>query len=105
MKVVLAEKKIQAEELAKPFPHKMAQGYIEISPCSTFPEGGVMVWASGHLVSLLEPEEYDEKFKNWDFQHLPIIPTEFKYHVDRTKSKLFNNENPDDFLKIRAICN
>lgn len=89
MKVVLAEKKIQAEELAKPFPHKMAQGYIEISPCSTFPEGGVMVWASGHLVSLLEPEEYDEKFKKWDLQHLPIIPTEFKYHVDRTKSKLF----------------
>lgn len=89
MKVVLAEKKIQAEELAKPFPHKMAQGYIEISPCSTFPQGGVMVWASGHLVSLLEPEEYDEKFKKWDLQDLPIIPTEFKYHVDRTKSKLF----------------
>lgn len=89
MKVVLAEKKIQAAELAKPFPHRMAQGYIEISPCSIFPQGGVIVWASGHLVSLLEPEDYDEKFKKWNLQDLPIIPAEFKYHVDRKSSKLF----------------
>ncbi|WP_260867113.1 DNA topoisomerase 3 [Paenibacillus sp. Y412MC10] len=90
MKVVLAEKKIQAEELAKPFPHKMAQGYIDISPCSTFPQGAVFVWASGHLIGLCEPEEYDPKYSKWNLQDLPIVPQNFKHKVDKTKAGLYS---------------
>lgn len=90
MKVVLAEKKIQAEELMKPFPHKKAQGYIDIMPCAVFPNGGVCVWASGHLISLQDPEYYDKKLEKWNLQDLPIIPQKFKYKVDRTKSSLFS---------------
>ncbi|GAA0848085.1 DNA topoisomerase 3 [Paenibacillus glucanolyticus] len=90
MKVVLAEKKIQAEELAKPFPHKSAQGYIELKPCSVFPKGGVIVWASGHLIGLAEPEEYDSKYEKWNLHDLPIIPNQFKHRVDRSKAGLFS---------------
>ncbi|WP_240416702.1 DNA topoisomerase 3 [Paenibacillus periandrae] len=89
MKVVLAEKKIQAEELAKPFPHKSAQGYIELLPCATFPKGGFVVWASGHLIGLSEPEEYDPKYEKWNIQDLPIVPQNFKHKVDRAKSGLY----------------
>ncbi|MDN4106461.1 DNA topoisomerase 3 [Paenibacillus polymyxa] len=90
MKVVLAEKKIQAEELAKPFPHKKAHGYIELLPSDTFPKGGFLVWASGHLISLAEPDEYDPKYKKWDIQDLPIVPSTFKYKIDRAKSGLYS---------------
>ncbi|QNR65252.1 DNA topoisomerase 3 [Paenibacillus peoriae] len=90
MKVVLAEKKIQAEELAKPFPHKKAQGYIELLPSATFPKGGFLVWASGHLISLAEPDEYDPKYKKWNIQDLPIVPSNFKYKIDRAKSGLYS---------------
>ncbi|WP_052646832.1 DNA topoisomerase [Paenibacillus terrae] len=90
MKVVLAEKKIQAEELAKPFPHKKARGYIELLPGATFPKGGFLVWASGHLISLAEPDEYDPKYKKWNIQDLPIVPSNFKYKIDRAKSGLYS---------------
>ncbi len=33
-----------------------------------------VTWAIGHLVSLAEPEEIDEKFKKWRAQDLPILP-------------------------------
>lgn len=37
--------------------------------------------ASGHLLSLKYPGEYDEKWKKWDLEYLPIIPGEFTYKV------------------------
>ncbi len=34
----------------------------------------VVTWAIGHLVSLCEPDELDEKYKRWSFQTLPMLP-------------------------------
>ena len=36
--------------------------------------GYVVTWALGHLVTLKEPEELDEKYKRWRAQDLPILP-------------------------------
>lgn len=33
----------------------------------------------GHLYGLAKPEEYDEQYKNWSFENLPIIPEKYLY--------------------------
>ena len=34
----------------------------------------IVTWAVGHLVTLMEPDELDEKYKKWSFETLPILP-------------------------------
>ncbi len=38
----------------------------------------IVSWAIGHLIELCEPEDYDEKYKKWRLENLPIIPEEMK---------------------------
>lgn len=38
----------------------------------------VVTWAVGHLITLLEPEEYDIKYKKWRYDTLPIIPDKMR---------------------------
>lgn len=52
-------------------------------------ESYVVSWAVGHLVTLAEPEEYDEKYKKWNFSTLPILPEEMKLKaITQTRSQL-----------------
>jgi DNA topoisomerase-3 len=49
----------------------------------------VVAWASGHLLRLFEPEEYDANLKIWSLEALPIVPERWKYKpVERTKALL-----------------
>ncbi|MVP02399.1 DNA topoisomerase 3 [Paenibacillus lutrae] len=49
----------------------------------------IITWAIGHLIELAEPDKYDDKYKKWRFEHLPIIPDEFKLLPNpRTKDQL-----------------
>ena len=49
----------------------------------------VVSWAVGHLVTLAEPEDYDEKYKKWNFSALPILPEEMKLKaIQQTRSQL-----------------
>jgi DNA topoisomerase-3 len=49
----------------------------------------VVAWASGHLLKLFEPEEYDANLKTWSLEALPIVPERWKYKpVERTKALL-----------------
>jgi DNA topoisomerase-3 len=43
----------------------------------------IITWAIGHLIGLAEPDAYDEKYKKWNIQHLPIIPDQFKLVPNR----------------------
>jgi DNA topoisomerase III len=90
MKVVIAEKPDQGATLAKPFPHRKKQGYIEIQPNEIFPNGAYVTWAVGHLFGLQAPEKYDGKWKKWSIDDLPIIPARFQYELSRAKSKQFS---------------
>ena len=40
-----------------------------------------MSWCVGHLIRLCNPDEYDPKYKSWDIDLLPIIPSQFKTKV------------------------
>ncbi|MBB6672366.1 type IA DNA topoisomerase [Cohnella nanjingensis] len=49
----------------------------------------IVTWAIGHLIGLAEPDLYDEKYKKWRFDDLPIIPERFKLLPNpRTKDQL-----------------
>lgn len=47
-----------------------------------------VTWAIGHLVSLCEPDEVDEKYKKWRMEDLPILPEHIPTKVlSKTKSQ------------------
>ena len=41
----------------------------------------IVTWAVGHLVTLSEPDEMDEKYKKWSFDTLPILPEKIPLKV------------------------
>ncbi len=41
----------------------------------------IITWCFGHLVTLAYPDAYNPEYKLWRVEHLPIIPTEYKYIV------------------------
>ena len=41
----------------------------------------VVTWAVGHLVTLCEPDELDEKYKRWSYDTLPILPDDIPLKV------------------------
>ncbi len=45
----------------------------------------VVTWAFGHLVTLSNPEELDEKYKEWSYKTLPIIPDNMKFKITPSK--------------------
>lgn len=53
----------------------------------------IITWAIGHLIGLAEPDAYDERYKRWNFNDLPIIPEHFK---------LVPNPKTKDQLKVIA---
>ncbi|QFT89319.1 DNA topoisomerase 3 [Bacillus sp. THAF10] len=89
MKLIIAEKPDQGLKLAAPFSFKKKEGYVEIPPQPMFPQGALLTWAVGHLCELLSPEEYDENWKRWSLQTLPIIPEKFQHKVSKAKWKQF----------------
>src|SRR5438105_5163715 len=47
----------------------------------------IVTFAVGHLVGLKDPEAYDEKFKRWRMDDLPILPEKFELEPRDAKSK------------------
>jgi len=99
--LIISEKPSVARDIAKVIinGHSSSKdGYIE-------GEKHIITWAIGHLVTLWEPEEYDEKYKKWSMETLPIIPGEFMLKsVSKTKKqfgivkKLMNSKEVEDIV-------
>ncbi len=49
----------------------------------------VVVWALGHLVTLADPEVYDNKYKTWRMEDLPMLPPKMKLVVIKETAKQF----------------
>ena len=67
--------------------------------------GWVVTWAIGHLVTLKEPQELDEKYKRWRAEDLPILPAKMETKViGKTKSqfsaikKLMNDKETETIV-------
>lgn len=75
MKLIIAEKPSVAMEIAKVVgASNREKGYLE--------GGGYLVsWCVGHLVALATPEMYDETYKKWKLEDLPILPEPYQTTV------------------------
>ncbi|CAM3860600.1 MULTISPECIES: DNA topoisomerase III [Pseudoalteromonas] len=85
MKLYIAEKPSLGRAIADvlPKPHKKQDGYIEVA------NGDVVSWCIGHLLEQAEPEDYDVKYKKWQFHDLPIVPTQWQFKAKpKTKKQL-----------------
>jgi len=90
MKLIIAEKPDQGSTLASIFKNKKQNGFIEIFPNETFPNGAYVTWAIGHLCQLVNPETYEPGWKKWSLDNLPMIPAQFQYEVTKDKVKQFS---------------
>lgn len=50
----------------------------------------IVTWALGHLVTLADPEGYDKKYKEWNMEHLPMIPKKMELVVIKQTAKQYN---------------
>ncbi|MCF6435977.1 DNA topoisomerase III [Pseudoalteromonas sp. MMG022] len=85
MKLYIAEKPSLGRAIADalPKPHKKQDGFIEAG------DGSVVSWCIGHLLEQAEPEDYDPKFKKWQYQDLPIVPEQWQFKAKaKTKKQL-----------------
>lgn len=49
----------------------------------------IVTWALGHLVTLADPEAYDDKYKSWRMEDLPMLPGRMKLVVIGQTSRQF----------------
>jgi len=82
MKVYLCEKPSQAKDLAKVIgANSRKNGF--------FSGTAIVTWCFGHLLELAGPDYYDEKWKVWDIDTLPIIPDHWHFQVKPDAKKQF----------------
>ena len=83
MKLVIAEKPSVAMALASVLGARTRKdGYVEGN-------GYIVSWCVGHLVGLCDASEYDEKYKKWRYEDLPIVPECWKHRVLEGTKKQF----------------
>lgn len=83
MRVVLCEKPSQAADIAKVIgATKRGKGFFEGN-------GVVVTYAIGHLMENATPEDYDQKYKKWSIEDLPIVPASWVMKVKKTTAAQF----------------
>lgn len=86
MKLILAEKPSVAKTISSFLgATKKFDGYFEGNDY-------IVTYAVGHLVSLYDMKDYDEKYSGyWKMENFPFIPEDkFKFKIDLSKNKQFN---------------
>ena len=91
MKLIIAEKPSVAKSIASALgASSRADGFYEGN-------GLLVSWCVGHLVSPMDAGGYDENFKKWRYDDLPILPEPFRYVLAPGKEDAFEN--------LRALMN
>ena len=83
-KLVICEKPSVAKSIASALGvASRADGYFE---------GGdwLISWCIGHLVGLADAAAYDDRYKKWRYEDLPILPNPFRYVVSEEKAAQFH---------------
>ena len=94
MKLVVCEKPSVAKSIASALGvTSRADGYFEGG-------GWLISWCIGHLVGLADAAAYDDRYKKWRYEDLPILPAPFRYVVFEEKADQFHTlrslmERPD----------
>lgn len=89
MRLFIAEKPELGRAIAEGLEgnYKSGEGYIQKGD-------NIVTWAFGHILELAKPEEYDEKYRLWKLEDLPLPIKEFKYLPKKESEK-----------QLKIICN
>ena len=81
MRLLIAEKNAVAKPLAAVLGNVKAQsGYYDCGEdCVT--------WAIGHILALCDPEDYDERYRQWSMDDLPVVHREQRLKPIPSKQK------------------
>ena len=83
-KLVICEKPSVAKSIASALGvTSRADGYFEGN-------GYLVSWCIGHLVGLAAAAAYDDRYKKWRYEDLPILPDPFRYVVAEEKTAQFH---------------
>ena len=83
-KLVICEKPSVAKSIASALGvTSRADGYFEGG-------GWLISWCIGHLVGLADAAAYDDRYKKWRYEDLPILPNPFRYVVSEEKAAQFH---------------
>lgn len=83
MKLVVCEKPSTSLAVSNVIGAKTRRdGYMEGS-------GYIVSWCFGHLAELAGADTYDERFKKWRYDDLPIVPQKWEYLIKEDKSAQF----------------
>ena len=101
-KLIIAEKPSVAKSIATALgATSRADGFYEGN-------GLIVSWCLGHLASPRDAGQYDERFKKWRFDDLPILPDPFRHEVLPSKKDAFENlkqlMNRKDVYSIVNAC-
>lgn len=81
--LVLAEKPSVARDIARVLGcHQKGDGCI-------IGQKYIITWALGHLVTLADPDAYDDKYKRWNLEDLPMLPDKMKLVIIKQTSKQY----------------
>ena len=100
-KLVICEKPSVAKSIASALGvTSRADGYFEGG-------GWLISWCIGHLVGLADAAAYDDRYKKWRYEDLPILPNPFRYVVSEEKAAQFHvlqslMERPDVTALVNA---
>ena len=84
MKLIICEKPSVAKSIASALGvTSRADGYFEGG-------GWLISWCIGHLVGLADAAAYDDRYKKWRYEDLPILPNPFRYVVSEEKAAQFH---------------
>ena len=85
MKLIIAEKPSVAKSIASALgATSRADGFYEGN-------GLIVSWCVDHLVSPMDAASYDERYKKWRYDDLPILPEPFRYVLAPGKEDAFYN--------------
>ena len=83
MRLIITEKPSVAKSIASALGvTSRADGYFEGN-------GYLISWCIGHLVGLADAAVYDDRYKKWRYEDLPILPNPFRYVVSEEKAAQF----------------
>lgn len=85
-RLFIAEKPSLARAIADvlPKPHQKGNGFIKAG------NGDIVSWCIGHLLEQATPEVYDQRYKKWQVNDLPIVPEKWILMPKSNTAKQFN---------------
>ena len=83
MQLYLCEKPSQARDISR------VLGARQKGDGCLMGDDKIVTWCFGHLLEMASPDAYDEAFKRWSFETLPIVPSRWKLEVKKDARKQF----------------